>query len=87
MNMRKGMSALAGAVAGALVAGSWLAAAPALAQERGAAPRRCEARCDDEARRCREICEKYAGDDNDECRQACSEEQKRCTRECQEQKR
>ena len=85
MKMRNWMSALAGALTGALVAGSWLAAGPALAQD--AAPQRCEARCEDEARRCREICEKYAGDDNDECRQACSEEQKRCTRECRQQAR
>jgi len=73
-------------VAAALAVGGFLAAGPALAQERGAEPRRCEARCDDEAKRCREICEKYAGD-NDECVQACSEEQKRCTRQCREQTR
>ncbi|HEX8699944.1 MAG TPA: hypothetical protein VF815_13960 [Myxococcaceae bacterium] len=83
MTMRKWKRALVGALA----AGAFLAAGPALAQDRGASPQRCEARCEDEAKRCREICEKYAGDDNDECRQACSEEQKRCTRECREQAR
>jgi hypothetical protein len=80
MKMRKWKWALAGALA----AGGGLAAGPVWAQDRGAEPRRCEARCDDESRRCREICDKYAGDDNDECRQACSEEQKRCTRECRD---
>lgn len=71
----------------ALAAGAWLAAGPALAQDRGSAPQRCEARCEDEARRCREICDKYAGDNNDECLKACSDEQKRCTRECRQQTR